>query len=162
MSYMQVIGKRAKEVSKTVQFLGQIEKNEGLRSVARELRLQTPYILQANAIDVAKARDEGMKPSLIDRLLLTSQRINGMAEGLEQVAELDDPIGEIISMKVRPNGLQIGKRRVPLGVIGIIYESRPNVTADAFGLCFKTGNVAILRGGSDAFYSNQAIVLEPA
>ena len=137
MSYMQVIGKRAKEVSKTVQFLGQIEKNEGLRSVARELRLQTPYILQANAIDVAKARDEGMKPSLIDRLLLTSQRINGMAEGLEQVAELDDPIGEIISMKVRPNGLQIGKRRVPLGVIGIIYESRPNVTADAFGLCFK-------------------------
>lgn len=158
MSYMQVIGKRAKEVSKTVQFLGQIEKNEGLRSVARELRLQTPYILQANAIDVAKARDEGMKPSLIDRLLLTSQRINGMAEGLEQVAELDDPIGEIISMKVRPNGLQIGKRRVPLGVIGIIYESRPNVTADAFGLCFKTGNVAILRGGSDAFYSNQAIV----
>ena len=158
MSYMQVIGKKAKEVSKTVQFLGQIEKNEGLRSVARELRLQTPYILQENAIDVAKARDEGMKPSLIDRLLLTSQRINGMAEGLEQVAELDDPIGEIISMKVRPNGLQIGKRRVPLGVIGIIYESRPNVTADAFGLRFKTGNVAILRGGSDAFYSNQAIV----
>ena len=94
----------------------------------------------------------------IDRLLLTDQRINAMADGLEQIAELKDPIGEIATMEVRPNGLQIGKRRVPLGVVGIIYESRPNVTADAFGLCFKTGNVAILRGGSDAIRSNKAII----
>ena len=95
---------------------------------------------------------------MIDRLLLTDQRINAMADGLEQIAELKDPIGETATMEVRPNGLQIGKRRVPLGVVGIIYESRPNVTADAFGLCFKTGNVAILRGGSDAIRSNKAII----
>lgn len=157
MSYMQVIGKRAKAASATVQFLNQEQKNEGLSSVARELRMQIPYLLQENAKDVARAREEGMKPALIDRLLLTDQRINAMAEGLEQVADLDDPIGEVRDMKVRPNGLRIGRKKVPLGVVGIIYESRPNVTADAFGLCFKTGNVAILRGGSDAICSNKAI-----
>ena len=158
MTYMQMIGKRAKEISGTIQFLGQTEKNKALYAVARELRNQTSYILQKNAEDVEKAKTEGMKPSLIDRLLLSPQRIDGMAEGLEQIAKLDDPVGEVLFMKVRPNGLQIGKKRVPLGVVGIIYESRPNVTADAFGLCFKTGNVAILRGGTDAFQSNQAIV----
>ena len=99
-----------------------------------------------------------MKQSLIDRLALSEKRIADMAEGLRQIASLDDPVGEILSMKVRPNGLRIGQKRVPLGVVGIIYESRPNVTADAFGLCFKTGNAVILRGGSDAIYSNQAIV----
>ena len=119
--------------------------------------MQTAYILEENTKDVERAKDAGMKKSLIDRLLLTGQRIQAMAEGLEQIAKLEDPVGEMISMKVRPNGLQIGKKRVPLGVVGIIYESRPNVTADAFGLCFKTGNVVILRGGSDAISSNMAI-----
>lgn len=157
MSYMQAIGKKAKDVSKTVQFLGQQEKNEGLCSVARELRLKTPFLLEENGKDVARAKEAGMKPALIDRLLLTAQRINAMADGLEQIAGLEDPVGETLSMKIRPNGLQIGRRRVPLGVVGMIYESRPNVTADAFGLCFKTGNVAVLRGGSDAICSNLAI-----
>ena len=154
---MMIIGKKAREVSCKVQHLGQTEKNEGLYSVARELRMQTAYILEENTKDVERAKDAGMKKSLIDRLLLTGQRIQALAEGLEQIAKLEDPIGEMISMKVRPNGLQIGKKRVPLGVVGIIYESRPNVTADAFGLCFKTGNVVILRGGSDAISSNMAI-----
>lgn len=154
---MMTIGKKAREVSYKVQHLGQAEKNEGLCSVARELRMQTTYILEENTKDVERAKNAGMKKSLIDRLLLTGQRVQAMAEGLEQIAKLEDPIGETVSMKVRPNGLQIGKRRVPLGVVGIIYESRPNVTADAFGLCFKTGNVVILRGGSDAISSNIAI-----
>ena len=154
---MMIIGKKAREVSCKVQHLGQTEKNEGLYSVARELRMQTAYILEENTKDVERAKDAGMKKSLIDRLLLTGQRIQAMAEGMEQIAKLEDPVGEMISMKIRPNGLQIGEKRVPLGVVGIIYESRPNVTADAFGLCFKTGNVVILRGGSDAISSNMAI-----
>ena len=154
---MMIIGKKAREVSCKVQHLGQTEKNEGLYSVARELRMQTAYILEENTKDVERAKDVGMKKSLIDRLLLTGQRIQAMAEGMEQIAKLEDPVGEMISMKIRPNGLQIGEKRVPLGVVGIIYESRPNVTADAFGLCFKTGNVVILRGGSDAISSNMAI-----
>ena len=158
MDYMQEIGRTAKEASSKVQFLKQTQKNEGLCSVARELRMQTPFLLRENAKDVVRVKGEGMKPAMIDRLLLTDQRINAMADGLEQIAELKDPIGETATMEVRPNGLQIGKRRVPLGVVGIIYESRPNVTADAFGLCFKTGNVAILRGGSDAIRSNKAII----
>lgn len=158
MSYVKAIGRQAKEASAAVQFLGQTNKNEGLRSVARELKIQTPYILEENAKDVEKAKAQGMKPALIDRLFLTSLRVQDMAAGLEQIAELEDPTGEMISMKERPNGLRIGQKRVPLGVVGIIYESRPNVTADAFGLCFKTGNVTILRGGSDAICSNKAIV----
>ena len=157
MSYMQEIGKRSREASGKVQLLGQIEKNEGLKSVARELRQQIGYILVENEKDVKNAKEGGMKPALIDRLLLTSQRIQAMAEGLEQIVTLEDPVGRMDSVKVRPNGLQIGRKRVPLGVVGIIYESRPNVTVDAFGLCFKTGNTVILRGGSDAIHSNKAI-----
>ena len=99
-----------------------------------------------------------MPEGLVDRLLLTRERIEGMAEGLRQLVSLEDPIGEVTGMKKRPNGLLIGQKRVPLGVVGIIYEARPNVTADAFGLCFKTGNVVILKGGSDALHSNEAIV----
>ena len=99
-----------------------------------------------------------MPEGLVDRLLLTRERIEGMADGLRQLVDLEDPVGEVTGMKKRPNGLLIGQKRVPLGVIGIIYEARPNVTADAFGLCFKTGNVVILKGGSDAIHSNQAIV----
>lgn len=155
---MEVLGRCAKEASRRCARLGTTEKNKGLRTVAEELRSQGEYILKENARDVEAAVEKGMKPALVDRLRLTKQRIEDMAEGLRQIADLEDPIGEILCMKERPNGLRIGKKRVPMGVVGIIYESRPNVTADAFGLCFKTGNAVILRGGSDALASNQAIV----
>ena len=117
-------------------------------------------ILEANQKDVQAALAKGMNPGLVDRLSLNEARIQAMAEGLLQVATLDDPVGEVISMKPRPNGLLIGQKRVPLGVIGMIYEARPNVTADAFGLCFKSGNAVILKGGSDALESNKAIVVQ--
>ena len=156
-TYMEEIGKRAKEAAKTVQYLGQERKNEGLCMAAEELLIQQKYLLAENEKDIQAAKVNGMKDSLVDRLRLTQKRIEGMAEGLRQIAGLPDPIGEVISMNERPNGLKIGRRRVPLGVVGIIYESRPNVTADAFGLCLKTGNVTILRGGKDAIHSNIAI-----
>lgn len=158
MSYMEAIGRQAKEAEKKVRILGQTEKNRGLRAAAEMLCARSGFILEENEKDVAMAEKRGMKESLIDRLRLTPERIEAMAEGLMQIADLEDPVGEIVSMKTRPNGLRIGKKRVSLGVVGIIYESRPNVTADAFGLCFKTGNVTILRGGSDAACSNKAIV----
>lgn len=158
MSYIMEIGEKAKRASTQVRLLTQIQKNDGLKRVAAELREQAAYLIRENDKDVEQAKKDGMKPALIDRLKLTQARIEGMAEGLEQIVGLEDPIGETIETKVRPNGLRIGKRRVPIGVIGIIYESRPNVTADAFGLCFKTGNVVILRGGSDAINSNKAVV----
>ena len=156
-TYMEEIGKRAKKAAKTVQYLGQERKNEGLCMAAEELLIQQKYLLAENEKDIQAAKVNGMKDSLVDRLRLTQKRIEGMAEGLRQIAGLPDPIGEVISMNERPNGLKIGRRRVPLGVVGIIYESRPNVTADAFGLCLKTGNVTILRGGKDAIHSNIAI-----
>ena len=155
---MEILGRRAKEASRTAAKLKTEEKNRGLLAVARELRDETAYILTENAKDLQAAEEKGIKESLIDRLRLTEQRIEAMAAGLEQVVALADPVGEVLGMKTRPNGLRIGKKRVPLGVVGIIYESRPNVTADAFGLCFKTGNAVILRGGSDAIHSNLAIV----
>ena len=126
--------------------------------MAEELCLRKEELLSENEKDMEAAREQGMSEALQDRLRLTEARIEAMAEGLRQIAGLSDPIGEVLSMKNRPNGLRIGKKRVPLGVVGIIYESRPNVTADAFGLCFKTGNAVILRGGSDAINSNKAIV----
>ena len=158
MTYMETLGKRAKEAAKTIQYLGQDKKNTGLRLAADELVAQTTFLLEENEKDIQAAKANGMKASLIDRLRLTPQRIEGMATGFRQIADLQDPIGEVLSMKERPNGLRIGVRRVPLGVVGIIYESRPNVTADAFGLCLKTGNVTILRGGKDAIHSNKAII----
>lgn len=158
MSYLEEIGSKAKEAASFMNRTGVTRKNEGLLAAASALRVHAKELITANDIDIANAKANGMKESLIDRLRLTEERIEGMAVGLEQIVGLEDPIGEIISMKTRPNGLQIGQRRVPLGVIGIIYESRPNVTADAFGLCFKTGNSVILRGGSDAIHSNKAIV----
>ena len=157
-NYMEILGRRAKSASREGAKLGTDAKNRGLITVAEELIRQKAYLLEENAKDVEAAKEKGVKESLIDRLQLTESRIEGMAEGLCQVAALEDPIGEVLGMKTRPNGLQIGKKRVPLGVVGIIYESRPNVTADAFGLCFKTGNAVILRGGSDAIHSNLAIV----
>lgn len=158
MSYMEMLGKQAKDAAKLIQYLTQDQKNAGLCFAAEELIAQTDFLLAENEKDVLVAQENGMKASLVDRLRLTPQRIDGMAVGLRQIADLADPIGEVFSMKKRPNGLQIGVKRVPLGVVGIIYESRPNVTADAFGLCLKTGNVTILRGGKDAIHSNKAIV----
>lgn len=157
-TYMEMLTRRAKSAATEAAKLGTEEKNRGLLSVANELISQQDVILAENEKDLTAAREKGIKQSLIDRLALSEKRIADMAEGLRQIAGLEDPIGEVLYMKTRPNGLRIGQKRVPLGVVGIIYESRPNVTADAFGLCFKTGNAVILRGGSDAIHSNQAIV----
>lgn len=155
---LEEIGKRAKKAESTMRVLDTNRKNEVLQKAAENLKRDQEKILKANAVDMENGRKKGMPDGLLDRLLLTEQRIAQMAEGLCQVAALEDPIGEVLSMKKRPNGLLIGQKRVPLGVVGIIYEARPNVTADAFALCFKTGNVVILKGGSDALHSNQAIV----
>ena len=155
---LEEIGKKAKEAESVMRVLDTNTKNEVLQKAAENLKKDKEKILSANAVDMENGRKKGMSDGLLDRLLLTEARIAQMAEGLCQVAALEDPIGEVLSMKKRPNGLLIGQKRVPLGVIGIIYEARPNVTADAFALCFKTGNVVILKGGSDALHSNQAIV----
>lgn len=157
---LEEIGSRAKEVSRVLNNLGSTPKNEGLKAVAQALLDGKDKILEANQKDVQAALAKGMNPGLVDRLSLNDARIQAMAEGLLQVASLDDPVGEVIFMKPRPNGLLIGQKRVPLGVIGMIYEARPNVTADAFGLCFKSGNAVILKGGSDALESNKAIVAQ--
>jgi len=151
------MGKCAREASRVCALLDGAKKNEALLAAAEELEQNTELILSANAADVLAARERGVNEIMIDRLSLTKARICAMANGLRQVAELKDPVGELISMERRPNGLEIASRRVPLGVIGMIYESRPNVTADAFGLCFKAGNAVILKGGSDAIRSNMAI-----
>ena len=152
------IGQKAKETSYILGKMGTDLKNAGLLAAAQEILDEEDEILKANAADVAKAKERGMAPGLVDRLELNHKRIEGIVEGMRQVVGLEDPVGEVISMKRRPNGLLIGQKRVPFGVIGIIYEARPNVTADAFALCFKTGNAVILRGGSDALESNKAIV----
>ena len=152
------IGKKARAAEPFMRKLGTNRKNELLLKCAEALTKGSREILEANALDMERGRENGMSSGLLDRLHLTDARIEGMAEGLRQLAALEDPIGEVLGMKRRPNGLLIGQMRVPLGVVGIIYEARPNVTADAFGLCFKTGNVVILKGGSDAIHSNQAIV----
>lgn len=152
------IGKAAKAAEQTIRNLSTVKKNEALLQVADHLIEDTDALLAANELDMENGRKNGMAQGMLDRLLLTKERIAQMAEGIRQVAALEDPIGEVTGMKCRPNGLRIGQKRVPLGVIGIIYEARPNVTADAFALCFKTGNVVILKGGSDAIHSNIAIV----
>ena len=155
---LETLGRNAKEAEIVLRNLDTAKKNQVLEAVADSLIANSRELLEANAIDVKNGRENQMPEGLVDRLMLTEARIEGMAEGLRQVASLEDPIGEVIGMKKRPNGLLIGQKRVPLGVIGIIYEARPNVTADAFALCFKTGNVVILKGGSDAIHSNTAIV----
>lgn len=151
------LGKAAAAAKYKMQLLDTDTKNKALLQIARALVAGEAYILSENAKDIEKGEKNGMHPGMIDRLRLTGDRIRAMAEGLEQVAGLPDPIHEVLSTTTRPNGLVIKKVRVPLGVIGIIYESRPNVTADAFGLCFKSGNAVILKGGSDAIHSNIAI-----
>lgn len=157
MEYLLKLGKNAKEASNILNNLGQEKKNNGLKKVAQLILDREEEIIKANKLDVENGRNNDMSDALIDRLTLDHDRIYGMSQGLLDVAALDDPTSEVISMKERPNGLKIGQKRVPLGVIGIIYESRPNVTADAFGLCFKAGNAVILRGGSDAINSNKII-----
>lgn len=152
------ICKQAKKIAPKIGILDTNTKNQTLLTVADFLVKEQNFILDANKIDIENGKKNHMPEGLLDRLLLTETRIAQMAEGLRQVAALDDPIGEVLGMKKRPNGLMIGQKRVPLGVVGIIYEARPNVTADAFALCFKTGNVVILKGGSDAIHSNTAIV----
>ena len=158
MSYTQELGKRAKAAEAFISSAPTMQKNKALAAISKALIENSSLIIAENAKDMETGKANGMPEGLLDRLLLTEKRIEQMAEGLEQVAALDDPIGEVLSMKKRPNGLRIGQKRVPLGVVGIIYEARPNVTADAFGLCFKTGNAVILKGGSDALHSNIAIV----
>ena len=152
------IGKKAREAEPLMRKMDTERKNRMLLACAEALKTDQEKILAENARDMERGRANGMSQGLLDRLLLTPERIEGMAEGLRQLAALDDPIGEVLGMKKRPNGLLIGQVRVPLGVIGIIYEARPNATADAFGLCFKTGNAVILKGGSDAIHSNKAVV----
>ena len=155
---LETLGRNAKEAEIVLRNLDTAKKNQVLEAVADSLVADSKALLTANAIDVENGRKNQMPEGLVDRLMLTEARIASMAEGLRQVAALEDPIGEVTGMKKRPNGLLIGQKRVTLGVIGIIYEARPNVTADAFALCFKTGNVVILKGGSDAIHSNTAIV----
>jgi glutamate-5-semialdehyde dehydrogenase len=158
MSYLEELGKNAVIAARALAKLGVTKKNEALIAAADNLIKRKEDIIAANEIDIDNAVKSNMSPAMTDRLRLDSKRIEQMAQGIRQVASLDDPVGEVLSMKKRPNGLVIGQKRVPLGVIGIIYESRPNVTADAFALCFKTGNAVILRGGSDAINSNIKIV----
>ena len=158
MDSVELIGKRAKAASKKTAVLTTVERNNALRSVGDALIKHSDEIIEANRIDIENARANGMKPALLDRLSLNGERIKGMVEGLLQVADLEDPIGEITHMKKRPNGLMIGYQKVPLGVVAIIYESRPNVTVDAFSLTFKSGNAVILRGGSDCINSNIKLV----
>lgn len=159
MSILETMGKKAKEASYELGAASTKEKDKALLAMAQELIENKNEILEANRIDLKNAEIKGTPKAMLDRLALDKDRIKAMAEGLKEVVNLQDPVGEVVSMWQRPNGLQIGQKRVPMGVIGIIYESRPNVTCDAAGLCLKTGNVSILRGGSDAINSNKAIMV---
>lgn len=157
MTDLTLMGKKAITAKFLLQKTGTENKNKALQRAADALINNTNQLLEANHKDIVAAEENNIHPGMIDRLRLTQKRIEDMAQGLEQIASLQDPIGEVLDTFTKSNGLKIEKRRVPLGVIGIIYESRPNVTADAFGLCFKAGNAVILKGGSDAIHSNQAI-----
>lgn len=154
---MKQIAVAARRASRRMADLSSGSKNQLLRNMAAALEQQADLLKQANALDLAAGRDKGLSAAMLDRLELDDNRIKGMADGLREVAALPDPVGEITGMWRRPNDLQVGRMRIPLGVIGIIYESRPNVTADAAALCLKSGNAVILRGGSEALHSNTAI-----
>ena len=158
MTQLEMQGLAAKNASRVLSIAGTAKKNAALEAIASALEARQEEILAANQEDMTAAKAAGMRPSLQDRLALDGSRIAGIVDGVRQVAALPDPIGETTKMSTRPNGLVIGKRRVPLGVIGIIYEARPNVTVDAAALCLKSGNAVILRGGKEAFHSNQAFV----
>ena len=156
-AYMLAIGERARAAARALARASSADKDAALAAVAAAIRLDEQKLLAANAEDVAAARAAGQDSAFVDRLTLKAATIAAMAEGVEQVAALSDPVGEITDLKFRPSGIQVGRMRVPLGVVGIVYESRPNVTADAAALCLKSGNACILRGGSEAWHSNQAI-----
>ncbi|RMH51727.1 MAG: glutamate-5-semialdehyde dehydrogenase [Zetaproteobacteria bacterium] len=151
------LGRQAKEAARTMRAAETVRKNRWLTQSALRLRRERDHLLRANARDLDAARASGLDAALIDRLELTPQRIEAMADGLDQIAALPDPVGRIDELVYRPSGIQVGRMRVPLGVIGMIYESRPNVTADAAALCLKAGNACILRGGSESIHSNRAI-----
>lgn len=157
MNTLQELGQKAVTAKYEVQKLSTEKKKRALKAVAKALIAESGEILKANEVDLKNGEEKGMNSGLLDRLRLSDTRITAMADGLVQITQLPDPIGEVLETIERPNGLHIEKVRVPLGVIGIIYESRPNVTADAFGLCFMSGNAVILKGGSDAIHSNKAI-----
>ena len=156
-AYMRTLGRQARDASRQLAAASTETKNAALLAIARRLREQKSVLLDANAADLAQARADGLEPAMVDRLTLSDAGVESMSAGLEQIAALPDPVGEITDVKRRPRGIQVGKMRVPLGVIGIIYEARPNVTADAAALCLKSGNAAILRGGKEALHCNQAI-----
>jgi glutamate-5-semialdehyde dehydrogenase len=156
-SYMHSVGRAARTASRAMAKAQTAAKNHALGSMAQALERELTRLIDANARDVAAARAKGLDAALVDRLTLTPKSVAAMAEGLRQIAQLPDPVGEVSGLQFRPSGIQVGRMRVPLGVIGIIYEARPNVTADAAGLCLKSGNAAILRGGSEAIHSNQAV-----
>lgn len=156
-AYVRQVGRAARSAARTLAAAGSREKNRALQVAAELILEQRDYVGDENVRDLEAGRNKGLQSALLDRLELTDARIDAMAEGLSQIASLDDPIGEITGMRYRPSGIQVGQMRVPLGVVGIIYESRPNVTADAAGLCIKSGNAAVLRGGSEAIRSNLAI-----
>ncbi|MCB5160652.1 glutamate-5-semialdehyde dehydrogenase [Marinomonas algarum] len=156
-SYMNQVGQQAREASRALAKASTQQKNRALFAMAQALEDARPHLMEENAKDIKNGKEKGLDAALLDRLLLDDARIDGMINGLKQVASLPDPIGEVSNMVYLPSGIQRGQMRVPLGVIGIIYESRPNVTIDAASLCLKSGNATILRGGSEAFYSNQAI-----
>ena len=156
-SYMHSIGRAARTASRAMAKAETGAKNDALMTMAQAVERDIARLLDANRKDVEAARAKGLEAAMVDRLTLTPKSVSAMAEGLRQIAQLPDPVGEISGMSYRPSGIQVGRMRVPLGVIGIIYEARPNVTADAAGLCLKSGNAAILRGGSEAIHSNQAI-----
>jgi glutamate-5-semialdehyde dehydrogenase len=155
--YMQNLGETARQAARFLSIASTRQKNEALISIAAQLRANEADLLTANAKDMAHGREHVLDLALLDRLELNPERLAQMADGLQQIAALPDPVGEVSDMNYRPSGIQVGKMRVPLGVIGIIYESRPNVTADAAALCLKSGNAVILRGGSEAIHSNLAI-----
>ena len=157
VAYMDQLGQQARAASVTLRRLDTARKNAALLATAAQLEQARPRLLAANAADLEQGRENGLDAALLDRLALTDARIDAMIEGLHQVAALPDPVGEVDGLRYRPSGIQVGQMRVPLGVIGIIYESRPNVTVEAAGLCLKSGNACILRGGSEARDSNAAI-----
>lgn len=156
-SYMQDVGVKARQAGSAIALADTQQKNQALVYIAEAINASRAVLMKENQKDLVAGRNKGLDEALLDRLELTEDRIDGMIEGLDQVAGLPDPIGEISDMNYRPSGIQVGKMRVPLGVIGIIYESRPNVTVEAASLCLKSGNAAVLRGGSEAVHSNQAI-----
>ena len=156
-TYIHNVGRQARVAARVLAKADTATKNRALKEIAAAIKRDSKRLLEANARDVADARKQGLDAAMIDRLTLTPKGIAAMADGLRQIAGLPDPIGEITRLKKRPSGIKVGKMRVPIGVVAIIYESRPNVTADAAGLCIKSGNAAILRGGSEAIHSNQAI-----